>query len=549
MEVIPLLTKINKDFIKQYITKCCGLKDVKSFIHPNILCFEDPFRYPHIGEAINRMHNAIVNKEKIGIVMDSDVDGMCSAALVYLFCSGLGVTDIPIFYHLGKQHGIYDLLDQIKKSEINLLIIPDAGTNNINECFDLKSYGIDIIVLDHHEIEKENPYAIIINHHLGDNLNTALSGTGVAHKFAQAYYHQYQTCELEETNSYYDIVALSLISDVCNLASLENRAYIYEGINNGDNEFIQLLFEKCCRNHIVNPHTIAFGITPLGNALARTEDAESKMLFFNGLIGNGNYDEILKNLRKVKRIQDAEVKAVYEEIEPTIDYNNKTIIGFGEVNDKNYLGLIANKFCGKEHKPTFLLRELDSTTWTGSMRSPIPLASKINQSGLAKAQGHEEACGITIKKSNFQKFKNWLEELNLNERPPIPVTACINPSILTNEFNKKIAENRTMWGTGISEPTFYIKTQITSENINIFSKSTTTIKVSLGELSCIKFLAGESMINDFMRIPKNQKTEIELIVTNCDVNEWNGIVTPQCEIIDYEIHEINNIENDWEELW
>lgn len=550
MIVQPLLKKINKDFIKQYITKCCGLKDVKTFIKPNNLCFEDPFKYPHIGEAIDRMNKAIINKEKIGIVMDSDVDGMCSAALTYLFCKNLGVADIPVFHHMGKQHGIDDLLSLIKTSNINLLIIPDAGTNNTNECHELASLGIDIIILDHHEISKENPYAIIVNHHFGEGLNTALSGTGVVHKFCCAYYEKYEHVKMNDSPIFgADFVALSLISDVCDLSSLENRAYMYAGITAPTNEFIQLLFDKCCRNHIVNPHTIGFGIAPLGNALARADEPESKMLFFNGLVGNGDYNEILKGLRRVKRIQDNEVKAVYEELEPKIDYNQKTIIGFGQPEDKNYLGLIANKFCGKENKPTFLLRELNPTTWTGSMRSPIPLASKINESGLAKAQGHEEACGVTVKKSDLENFKKWLNELDLNERPPIPITACAKPSIFSNEFNKKIAENRTIWGKGIPEPTFYIKTQISAQNINIYQKNTTTIKLVLGNLSCIKFFAGESMVNDFLQAQKDGIVDIELIITNCDINEWEGNITPQCEIVEYEIHKIENQDNSLEDLW
>lgn len=476
----------------------------------------------------------------------SDLDGACSAALTVILLRSLGVEHYTLFSHDGKQHGVHDKMDEILRSDISLLIVPDAGSNDTDDCHILKSKGIDIIVLDHHMIENSNPNAVIVNPFIGDELNKSISGTGVVYKFCVAYYNRYKDCEWDECGNTMDIVAVSLVGDVCDLSSLENRAFVAYGLNDPDNEFLCYLFNKKCSRRGVTPDGISWDVAPLANALARSDEQETKLLFFKALVGDIDFEDALKQINRVKRQQDNAVKAVVEEIEPTIDNSYKTIIGFSDSENKLYLGLIANKFCGKYGKPTFLLRELNSTTWTGSMRSPVPLAEKINDSGLAKAQGHQEACGITIKKANLERFEDWLSTLDLSEKPDISITACVSPEDIDVNLAKTIVENKILWGKGVDAPTFYLRCNVSKDNVFIYKKSTTTIKVQLGNLACLKFFAKESDVEAFKQY---DMFEIEMLVGDCGVNEWEGKVTPQCVITDYEIHKVKHTNGNWEDLF
>ena len=38
-----------------------------------------------------------------------------------------------------------------------LIIIPDAGSNDKDECQMLSEHGIEVLILDHHDFDKENP--------------------------------------------------------------------------------------------------------------------------------------------------------------------------------------------------------------------------------------------------------------------------------------------------------------------------------------------------------------------------------------------------------
>ena len=86
--------------------------------------------------------------------------------------------------HDGKQHGLTDMMEFIDSS-YSLVIVPDAGSNNVTECTELKQKDIDVIILDHHICDEDNPDAIVINNQLCDYPNKDLSGVGIVWQFCR----------------------------------------------------------------------------------------------------------------------------------------------------------------------------------------------------------------------------------------------------------------------------------------------------------------------------------------------------------------------------
>ena len=513
--------------------------------------------YKNMDVAVDMFHGDV---GRVGIVIDSDMDGACSAAIAYMLYKEFHSDTEPIvFVHTGKQHGCTDLLPDILTANINLLIIPDAGSNEVDACRELKEHGIKVIVLDHHIIEKSNRYATVVNPYnslvvnpMSDDLlarveyvytgigvdakytcNTDISGTGVVEKFA---------CALGSNQSFKDLVAVSLISDICSLRSPENRKYVYDGLTNPTNPFIKYCLEHCC-NRGVNPEGVAFGIAPLANALARSDDQSTKRLFFDALIGKIEPEAAVKAMKAVKSKQDYQVKKVVDKLSDGLDTSHKVIIGFGEPENKSYLGLVANKFCGKYNKPTFLLRELNSTTWSGSMRSPIDLLEIINESGLAKCQGHDAAAGITVKKSNLKRFARFLDGLDLDVEPDIEVAAQIEPNNITRNLANVCVENNILWGKDINKPLFHCT--LTSPQVYIYRNRSTTVKLIQDGIEFIKFFVSNEEANQF---ESAQGKSIELIVS-LGLNEYNGQIKPQAIIERYEIVDKKNDEFDWERIF
>lgn len=545
MKINKKIKKINIDnFIEQYL-KACGIENVEEYLNPDISFFDDPFDYVNINKAIQIFDYHVKNKSNVGILMDSDMDGACSAAIIDMFCRAIGM-ETKIYFHSGKQHGLHDKIEEIIQDNLSFIIIPDAGTNDIEDCKLIKEYNkqCDILILDHHEVLYENPYATIINNQLG-NVNKALSGAGVTYKFIQAY----SFSKGMRSPNYEDIVAVSIVSDICDLTSLENRAFLYYGFKYPENLFIINLFNTVCKYRGICPEAIGWDISPLANALARMGDQEYKTFFFECLTGRRNdYENSIKEMKKIKRKQDELVKQITNEIEPNLNLDHKVIIGFTDPENKEIIGLIANKFTGKYRKPTILLREMNSTTWTGSLRSPVDLLETINESKLAQCMGHGAACGITVKKANLNKLAKFLDNLNLEVDPEYDVAGELSLNQITLNLAKDIINNKTLWGKNIEKPQFYIT--LDNPIVNIFKKNTTTIKLTQDGISFIKFFCSNDMIEQF----ENFNNKIVNLIFEIDINVYNGVESPQCNIVEYEIKEKNDIlkneENfDWDNIF
>lgn len=225
MKTKILLENINpKSFIDDYLQKM-GIEYPQSYMNVTRSHLEEPNRYVNIDEATKRLKEVIDGKQKVGIIQDCDVDGLCSAVIAYQFLSSMMAEKPIVFFHSGKQHGINDLMAEILNENLDLLIVPDAGSNDVDACRELRANGVDVIIADHHEIENENQFAIVVNCMQGDT-NHAASGTTVMSKIVDRYSERYLG---GRRFNFDDLVALSLLSDSRSMLSIENRAYLNLG--------------------------------------------------------------------------------------------------------------------------------------------------------------------------------------------------------------------------------------------------------------------------------------------------------------------------------
>ena len=545
LKIKPLLNKVSKNkFIQEYL-KALGVEDINLYLNPDSSCLDDVKFYPNMEKAANLLCKAIINERKIGLLVDVDCDGMCSATIVRTFLNTYYDIDPVIYIRQGKAHGLRasaseDIVEQIKADGIQLMIIPDAGTNDAPECHDLKAHGCDTLILDHHKVEVDNPDAVIVNHHLVDGLNTALSGTGVTAKFIQYY------CEYYHVDAPYmdDLVAMSIFSDSCSLIPLENRCYADIGMNRVENEMIKAMLPLANR-YGVNPTGYSWAMIPLINAICRQEKIDDKRKLFDAMSRHGDIDEAIKMCKAAHRLQADEVKQIMEEVEPTLDLNHKVVVGYAKPQDANLIGLVANKFMSKYHKPIILLRPMNTTTWSGSFRSPVPLNEIINNSGYGRALGHDFAAGVYVKKADLPKLIDYLDTIDFPDEPEINVTACLNASDVNVKMCQMCEDNKELYGTGVPEPTFFFQGIIYPENVQMFKKRTTTIKVTLDGMDFLMFMANQDQIDDFTF----SGAKLINIVATLSTNTWNNVTTKQGKVKNYSLDkvEVEVFNEDWED--
>ena len=354
------------------------------------------------------------------------------------------------------------------------------------------------------------------------HLNTKLSGAGVASKFVDAY------CEMYGLNLVYikDLVACSIISDVCDVTVLENRKYIYDGLSRVENPFLKFLFDKAKE---ATPHAVGWTIAPKINALFRVESDIATV--FEGFI---NPSAIESAYKECNRAYNASRKITNEITkDPVIDEQKNCAISFVENENASFTGLLANRILDATKKPTFVLRDKDDKVYTGSMRSPIEFASILNSSRLCRAEGHEKASGIVIEKENYDAFLKWLDAQNFDFEPTEDIAGQLSPKNINLFLCEQIESNKQLWANQIPEPRFSTTLRIKNTDVALFKKTSTTFKVEKNGVAFIKFQLKEEEVQ---KIESTKRLKIDMIFT-LGINRYNGTETPQGVIQEWTIDE------------
>ena len=136
-----------------------GIDDYETYLNLDDSVIQDYADLEGIKNAVNTTIFALENGHKIGILIDEDVDGFCSASMVYMYLNRINNelydSKSNICYLLHKKAKAHGLSEDITIPEdVKLLIIPDAGTNDVTQCTELVSRGVQIVILDHHEKEE-----------------------------------------------------------------------------------------------------------------------------------------------------------------------------------------------------------------------------------------------------------------------------------------------------------------------------------------------------------------------------------------------------------
>jgi single-stranded-DNA-specific exonuclease len=255
--------------------------EVDRFLDPDQEIFHDPFLMKDMDLAVERLIDALVQKESILIWGDYDVDGITSTAVLYFFLNNLGanVTYIIPDREIDGYGLSIEGIKEAKKSGVNLIITVDCGITSVEQADYANENGIDIIISDHHEPGPELPkvHAIIDpkRKDCKDPFNH-LAGVGVAFKLMQGVMKK-SGMPIEEANEHLDIVTVGTSADIVPLIG-ENRKIVVTGLRKltRTNKIgIKALLKKLNLDRkVVTVNNIIFGMAPRLNAAGRMGDAK-----------------------------------------------------------------------------------------------------------------------------------------------------------------------------------------------------------------------------------------------------------------------------------
>lgn len=549
-----------------------GVENPQKYLNldESVLC--DWHDLDNIEAAIKCFDYNFCNRHEIGVLVDSDPDGYCSASMIYKYIKEMDET-YPVHYFIqekNKAHGLCSFdLDTLRG--LDLLIIPDAGTNDTKEIKELMcEYEISVIILDHHmqeEVGKDNP-AIIVNNQLSDNyINKDFCGAGVTWEFLRAlddyYWNSY-------SDNYLDLVSLANISDVMSMLSEPTRYLVDNGLKNINSKLFQTLLEaqSYSTKGIVSIHNIAWYISPILNSSIRIGSYEERTLLFRAFIDDYEefdykkrdgtiikeniYERVTRLCKNAKSRQDKARDKIFEQLLGKVNLDDKVCIVEVENDDvTGIVGLSAMKLADTIKRPCVVVKRMiddnGDEVLSGSGRnfdhSPIEsLRDVLNESGhFIFNTGHNNAFGSSLYACNLEDARNTLnEELkDITYDPSYMCDFIIDIDDLSISFIQDIDALSWLWCTGIKEAVVAIENvQVSRKDIHIQGKNYDSIAFTINGIKFVRFkLKDGDPIYDFVsEWNGNDDDMISLnIIGECSINDYKNILTPQITIKDCEV--------------
>lgn len=565
---------INENFSDNYLEnllKFRGVDNLEEFLNPTEASLLNSILLDNMAKG-GELLEEILHKDnsKILIVVDADVDGYTSGAIIYNYIHSIAPNQyIDYVLHEHKEHGLQDHYQELLEGNISydLVILPDSSSNDYSYHEMLKEQKIKCLVLDHHEIDEGQQIsdnAIIINNQLSPNYsNKDLTGAGVTWQFCRYHGKAYDHSEWVKL---IDLAALGICGDMGSVLNLENRYIMKKGFSNINNYFFKSAIEKqeYSMGGEINPTTVAFYIVPMMNAMIRVGSMEEKNRLFLGLIdghrqvpcnkrgAKGTTEEVaIESLRectnakaKQGRITDQMVDKLEAKIFKHDLLENKILFVRLEDDDDfppEINGLIAMKLAARFKRPTLVGRLNNEGIDRGSIRNVsdcelTDLKAFLNDSGYFEyVQGHANAAGFSIDDNNLRDFHKYankeLENIDFNIGAyDVNFSRNANDNDI-EDLIYALGEKPEVWGQGNIEPKIFISDiYINPSNIQIMGKSNDTLKIVKNGISYMKFHAND-MIEE---LKKYNDIKIN-IVGRANINNWMGNTSPQLFIEDYEV--------------
>jgi single-stranded-DNA-specific exonuclease len=465
-----------------------GVEAVENFLRPKIKnLMPSPFLLKDMEKAAARIIDAIIQKEKIVIYADYDVDGATSSAVLRRFFRSLGV-EVSVYIPCRFKEGYGPNLNAFKaltNDGCKLIITVDCGTVAFEPIHWAKENGTDVIVIDHHLAQETLPeaYAIVNPNRIDDDFkykDIAAVGvvffvvTAIRSELRKRGYFKDQNREEPDLMQYLDLVALGTVCDVMPLTGI-NRAFVQHGLHlmkQKSNLGLGVLTDLAKIDKKPEAYHLGYILGPRINAGGRVGKGDLGSL----LLSTESYEEAHKaalNLDVYNQQRKAIESLVYEEAMNSVKLHgyqeNSVVLALGDNWHLGILGILASRIKEKYQKPTLIISLIDGVG-KGSARSikgidiglNITMAKK--EGLLLDGGGHAMAGGFTVLKEKVKDFYHFMlarikKNDDTDEIYKEAKVLRIDAAITANGVNMQLFEDLAMaepFGQNNERPRFII---------------------------------------------------------------------------------------------
>ena len=454
------------------------------FLRPALATLGDPFLLTNLPAAVDRLLLALRRSERIVVLGDYDVDGVCSTAILVSILRRLGLN--PRYVVPRRAEEGYGLtrpsIDRaIEAGKPDLFIALDCGTNSNDEVAYLRQLGVDVIIVDHHR-SKEVPVfdALLINPHAHPAEDDAawhfLCTVGLVFKLVHGLLKRLRA----ENNpaalaivlkDYLDLVAMGTIADLVPLTG-ENRIFARHGLRvlsetQRPGLLALMSVSGMKREQGLVPSDISFRLGPRINASGRLADASLSV----DLLLSDDWQFSDKTARQLddlnKERQDIE-RLITERAERYVEENfsdSSGLVLFDEDWHPGVVGIVAGRVSRKYNRPTIVLGnegELAKGSGRGINGSNLVDILGACAGCLESWGGHPMAVGISLKKARLDEFRAQFDDVIRRNRdhgaaePGVELSGWLQGIQLTDELMGEL-EQLHPFGMGNPEPIFGVR--------------------------------------------------------------------------------------------
>lgn len=518
-----------------------SFEEIRLYLNPSLNHLHNPFLMRGMHEAVERMAAALHRNEKIVVYGDYDADGITSVAVLYRFIRE--ISPDATFYipdRLSEGYGLNAaVVERFYSEGIKLIAAVDCGMANHEEIALARQFGIDVIILDHHEPSESLPgAAAIVNPKRRDCPFPfkQLAAVGIVFNFLIALRGVlrnegfWTTANYPNLRDYLDLVALGTIGDVVPLVD-ENRIFAKIGmelINQDKRVGIRALKRVCAlEGKSVEASRASFTLIPRINAAGRIASASHAV----ELLLSESEEEALNLAQKLegynKKRQSME-RVIFSQLLETVSKaassgENEPMVFSSPDWHPGVIGIVASRLADRFGRPAILISIKDGVG-KGSGRSAADFnlfeGIKRCESHLLAYGGHRFAAGILIEEENIIPFTQQLSKIITDSCPEEEYAACttIDALCALGNVDLELIEQMQLlapFGSGNQEPVLQTK------NVSVLSSvivGNNHLKMRLSHEGVVK----EAIwFNQGQRHPDINRSTLDIVFTP-KVNDWNN---------------------------
>lgn len=535
---------------KILVLRGVGVDDVPNFITPKLqTLLPDPSCLKDMDKAAQRIAEAIINKEKIAIIGDYDVDGATSSSVLRLYLEAVGIN--PEIHIPDREEGYgpsKQAIDSFLAMGINFVITTDCGTSAFEPFEYAKEKNVEVIVLDHHEAEVRLPpaYAIVNPKRLDEDCPVEylkyMAAVGVVFMAIVAVNRELRkkgffTPERPEPNllQWLDLVALGTVCDVVPLKGV-NRAFVRQGLkvmSRRTNPGIKALVDKAGITEAPTAFHLGYVLGPRINACGRVGDSA----FGNKLL-------CIKDENQAKLLADklTEFNEQRKEIENYVLLNAIEILEgtpqtypiafvYGHDWHQGVIGIVAGKLKERYNLPSFVM-SIEADEVKGSARS-IPqvdlgalIISAKEKGLLTKGGGHTMAAGFSLNEDKLEAFRDFVGQY-VSEKigqeaitPVIDIDGELDLSGATVDLAESLSQLEP-FGSGNAEPKIMLH-RVKINKASIIGSGHVRCFLGSDHGGSLKAIAFRVADNDIGQAMLNAKGEFFDVVGILRKDNWQG---------------------------